>query len=161
MRRALALVLALAGAALLVGLFFVLRPAADEEPPPAAPPTATEQPPTVEAEEAEEPEEPEEPVEPEPAPTETAPEVATLRVMVREGRPEGGIQRLTVRQGERVRVVVRADVSDHVHVHGYDLLANVGPGRPAQISFQADVPGRFEIELEDRGLHVAELEVTP
>ena len=58
-------------------------------------------------------------------------------------------------------IVVRCELSDHVHLHGYDLMADVGPGTPATIRFTATAPGRFEIELEDRGLQIAELEVRP
>lgn len=89
------------------------------------------------------------------------PPVAILRVNVRGGSPAGGIQRLTVRQGERVRVRVTSDASDHVHVHGYDLFGDVAPGSPATIQFRANFTGRFEIELEDRGTPIAELEVRP
>ena len=131
----------------LAALFFLLRPE-DEEAEPA--PTTRSAPATETATAQEE--------EPEPEPE---PEPPTLRVILSEGRPEGGIQRLAVAVGDRVRIVVRADVSDHVHVHGYDLMRNVGPGRPAQLAFEATIPGRFEIELEDRGLLIAELEVTP
>jgi hypothetical protein len=56
---------------------------------------------------------------------------------------------------------VRSDVADHVHLHGYDLMRDVAPGAPAQLVFTADIPGRFEIELEDRHLQLAELEVRP
>ena len=48
-----------------------------------------------------------------------------------------------------------------MHLHGYDLSADVAPGSPATIQFTADVPGRFEIELEDLGVQIAELEVRP
>ncbi|MBA2384839.1 MAG: hypothetical protein H0V68_09300 [Actinobacteria bacterium] len=54
-----------------------------------------------------------------------------------------------------------SDVADEVHVHGYDVHADVARGQPATIEFTADVPGRFEIELEERGLQIAELEVRP
>ena len=40
-------------------------------------------------------------------------------------------------------------------------MADVGPGAPGTIRFTADAPGQFEIELEDRGLLIAELEVRP
>ena len=66
---------------------------------------------------------------------------------------------LAVASGEEVTLTVTSDVSDHVHVHGYDLMADVGPDSPAEISFVADVPGIFEVELEDRGLLLLQLEV--
>jgi cytoskeletal protein RodZ len=95
-------------------------------------------------------------------PTTTAePQPAVLRVTVRGGRPVGGIQRTTVTKNERVRIVVRSDVSDHVHLHGYDVMRDVAPGAPAQLAVDTTLTGIFEIELEDRRLHIAELEVRP
>jgi hypothetical protein len=47
-----------------------------------------------------------------------------------------------------------------VHLHGYDLFANVAPGQPARITFRADTAGVFEAELEDLGIAVIELTVT-
>jgi hypothetical protein len=91
---------------------------------------------------------------PPPGPTE-------LRVRVVGGAPRGGIVRESVDQGDRVVVIVTSDVSDHVHVHGYDLFGDVGPGMRARIPFRATIPGRFAIELEDRHAQIAELTVTP
>ena len=84
-----------------------------------------------------------------------------VRLVVRGGRAVGGLRRVRIEQGRRVVLVVTADIADHVHLHGYDLMADVGPGAPAQIAFRARIPGRFEVELEDRGLPLAELEVRP
>ena len=91
--------------------------------------------------------------------TRARPRPRTLTITVRGGVVRGGFRRFNARRGERVAIVVRADVRDEVHVHGYDLKANMAPGRPARIVFRARLVGRFEIELEQRGLHVAELEV--
>ena len=48
-----------------------------------------------------------------------------------------------------------------MHVHGYDLMAEVGPDESAHISFLADLAGEFEVELEERTVPIAELSVTP
>jgi len=90
-----------------------------------------------------------------------APSPTQLRVRVVGGAPQGGIARESVDRGDRVVVHVTSDVSDHVHVHGYDHFADVGPGMPARIRFRATIPGRFVIELEDRHAQIAELTVTP
>jgi FtsP/CotA-like multicopper oxidase with cupredoxin domain len=74
---------------------------------------------------------------------------------------EAKIARKTVQKGARVTLVVTADHSEEVHVHGYDLKADVAPGKPAKIGFHADTPGRFEIELEHAGKQIAELTVEP
>ncbi len=73
----------------------------------------------------------------------------------------GHISRRKVQAGDQVALFVVANTSDEVHVHGYDLKANISPEKPASIRFRADVPGRFEIELENAGKQIAELTVEP
>ena len=143
---------------LLISLFFALRDDDDDsaaqttiaqtttaETTTEAPPPATEQV-TTEA----------------PPPTTTqAPETVELNYVVVGGQPQGGIARDSVAQGRNVLITVTSDVADEVHLHGYDLMADVAPGTPATIRFTADAPGRFEIELEDSAVQIAELEVRP
>ena len=95
---------------------------------------------------------------PEPAPK---PSATTVTIVVRDGRVTGGIARPSVKKGEQVVLVVRSDVPDHVHLHGYDEIVDVVPGKAAKLPFDATIPGRFEVELEDRGLQIAEIEVRP
>jgi hypothetical protein len=95
-----------------------------------------------------------------PTTTEEAPEVARALIVVGPDGPSG-VQRIPVGLDQRVEITVRSQIADHVHVHGYDLLADVAPGRPATIRFRATVPGRFEIELEDLGEEIAQLRVSP
>jgi len=71
------------------------------------------------------------------------------------------VRRFSVKQGRKVKLVVTSALADHVHLHGYDLMVDVAPGAPGTIDFTAAAPGRFEIELEDRGLPIADLEVRP
>ena len=71
------------------------------------------------------------------------------------------MKRFSVRRDREVVLVVESELADHVHLHGYDLMADVAPGSPATIRFTADASGLFEIELEDRGLQIGELEVRP
>jgi hypothetical protein len=143
--------IALAAGAVVVAvvLFLVLRPDGDDEsgspaPPPVPPatttPTQTETPP---------------PSSPPP------PAVTRVSIVVRGGSVAGGIRRVTIRKGRRVVLVVRADVEDEVHLHGYDRSADIAPGSPVRLEFRANLVGRFEVELEDRKLQIAELEVRP
>jgi hypothetical protein len=96
-----------------------------------------------------------------PATTTVVEPAPTIAVTVRDGEPVGGLARATVKQGDPVTIVVDADTADEVHVHGYDLKANVAPGKPARVAFSATLAGGFEIELEEAGLHIAELAVQP
>jgi len=84
-----------------------------------------------------------------------------VRVRVVGGVPKGGIVRETVDKGDRVVLVVTSDVGDHVHVHGYDIMRDIAAGGTARIRFRATLPGRFEVELEDRGVPIADVTVEP
>lgn len=81
-----------------------------------------------------------------------------VSVTVRRGRVKGPDE-VRAPLGEPVRIEVAADTSDHVHVHGYDVFADVAPGSPARLRFEADIPGAFEVELEDAHLPLFDLVV--
>jgi hypothetical protein len=82
-----------------------------------------------------------------------------VRIAVRNGRVAGGLRRVEVRSGRRILLIVSSNLSDEVHVHGYELSRDVRPRAPARILFRTSIRGRFEIELEKRGLPIAELTV--
>ena len=96
--------------------------------------------------------------------TETAPAPdgpTVVRIVVAGGIPTDGIVRKTVSKGDRVVLVVSSDVADEIHLHGYDLSRDVAAGGTARLAFVANVPGRFEIELEGRGVQIGDLTVEP
>ena len=143
---------------LLISLFFALRD--DDED--SAAQTTTAQTTTVQTTTEAPPTTSEQVTTEAPPPTTTAaPETVEINYVVVGGQPQGGIARDSVAQGRNVVITVTSDVADEVHLHGYDLSADVAPGAPATIRFTADAPGRFEIELENSGVQIAELEVRP
>jgi ABC-type glycerol-3-phosphate transport system substrate-binding protein len=93
------------------------------------------------------------------AETTTAAAPVTIRVVVKGGKPVGGIQRATVKKGQKVAIVVHSDVADEVHVHGYDLHKDVDAGGTVRIVFPTTITGVFEAELESRGLQIVEFTV--
>jgi len=98
---------------------------------------------------------------PSPSPSESqAPERTVIEVTYRDGAVQGPTS-FTVSQGERVRLLVHADVSDEVHFHGYDLSADVTPQEAARIDFVANAAGVYEVELEGAGEPLFELEIVP
>ena len=92
-------------------------------------------------------------------PTTTADPTPVIEVRVVGGKPQGGVRRERIDSGETVVLRVISDVADEVHLHGYDKSADVAPGKPAQIRFTADIPGVFEVELEQRRQKLLDLEV--
>jgi hypothetical protein len=131
------------GIALVVaaGLYLVFRPDDTDEPTATPPPATTGGTTTVTTT----------------APPPGPPPPAQVRIVVRGGLPVGGPRRVTVSRGRRVVLTVTSDVSDHVHLHGYDLMQDVGPGMPARIAFRATRPGTVEAELEDQGVQIARI----
>lgn len=84
-----------------------------------------------------------------------------IAITVKNGKPVGGVAKATVKQGQKVALVVHSDVADEVHLHGYDLHRDVDAGGTATIAFRAKIAGRFEAELEDRKEQILSLTVEP
>jgi hypothetical protein len=82
-------------------------------------------------------------------------------IVVKNGKPVGGIRELTYNEGERVRFKVDSDVSDEVHVHGYDIMKDVKAGGSVGFDFPATIEGVFEAELEGRKEQIIQLTVNP
>ena len=134
------LIIAAVAVAAAAALFVVLRPESDDAPAPD-PTTTRAAPPTLDA-----------------PPTTTRQRPNVVRATIEAGDE---LHRLTVAKNRRFILVIRASVSDHVHIHGYDLMQDVTPAKPARFDFRTSIDGRFEIELEDSGKEIAQLTVTP
>ncbi len=73
----------------------------------------------------------------------------------------GKVAKLRFSEGETVRFRARSDAPEHIHVHGYDIMRDLVPGKTAEVSFKATITGIFEIELEASAQEIAELRVDP
>jgi hypothetical protein len=142
------LIAAVAVAVAVVGLFLVFRP--DDDGGSAATGTTTAQTTAPTAT-----------LPPPPPPPPQPPPPARVRIVVQDGQPVGGVRRVTVAQGRRVVLIVTSDVADHVHLHGYNIMRDVGPGQPARIAFRATIAGTVEAELEDRRVRLATITAQP
>ncbi len=63
--------------------------------------------------------------------------------------------------GDAVSIWVLSDVDAEIHVHGYDLFFEATAGVPTEIALTVDVPGIWEVELEETHVPLFVLEVTP
>jgi hypothetical protein len=156
------LALVAAAVAVLVAAFFIVRSGGeDDDPSPAAQttPEATQPPPGGQPAPATGDSEPgyADPIPRNPEAGE--PTVRTIRV--RGGAPVGEVRTLKYRRGDRIRLRITSDAPDEVHVHGFDIEKPVAPGAPARFNIEADIEGRFEVELHGTGTQIATLEVRP
>jgi heme/copper-type cytochrome/quinol oxidase subunit 2 len=83
----------------------------------------------------------------------------TVQITVTGNDVQTAERRVKVPLDGKVRLEVTADRADEVHLHGYDRKVDIEPGTPAVLEFTADVPGVFEVELEEASLKLVELQV--
>ena len=91
--------------------------------------------------------------------TPAVPAAQTINVV--NGQPQGGVKTVTFKKGDQAVLKVNSDTADEIHVHGYDLMKDVEKGGSVTFTFKATIDGRFEVELENAGTQIANLEVTP
>ncbi len=99
-----------------------------------------------------------------PAQSSTGPAAAPAGTVVRfsyvGGQVADAVGRVAVPLGSTITLEVTSDTTDEVHLHGYDVSVPVAPGAPASLTFTADIPGVFEVELEEAGVPLTQLEVS-
>jgi hypothetical protein len=101
------------------------------------------------------PEKPEKPEKPKPE----KPEVPTIQL--EGGQPVGGVAELEFDQGDEIVFKVSSDVTDHIHLHGYDVMKDVTAGDTVTMRVPATISGVFEAELEESVVPIAEITVNP
>ena len=123
--------------------FVVAQPGDDDDTKSPSNASQTQEPTDTGTETETEAEEPAEPAEP-----------PVTRIDVKGGVIEGAVKSIEVAKGDTVRIVVTSDVGDEIHLHGYDIEKEAGPGKPARFEFKANLEGAFELEshaAEDAG----------
>jgi hypothetical protein len=90
--------------------------------------------------------------------TETA-QAVEISVAVTDGKVEPKPRRVEVAKDSQVRLIVTSDVDDELHVHGYEVEAELEAGRPTTVELVADQTGIFEVETHESELELLQLEV--
>ncbi len=73
----------------------------------------------------------------------------TIVITNRKVDPQQNVIR--VLQGETVELEFTADEPAELHLHGYDKLVAVEPGKPAMLRIEARIAGRFPLEAHAFG----------
>ena len=94
-----------------------------------------------------------------PPTTEADPPGVVIDLKITDGSVEGGVRREAARVGQWVTLRVSGNASDEVHIHGYDLYIELVEGQ-GRLTFEASIPGVFEVELERTHTLVLQLEVS-
>ena len=80
-------------------------------------------------------------------------------IYIVNGKPKGGVQLLVYNKGQTADFTVVSNVSDEIHVHGFNYKKEVKAGGSATFSFPATDVGDHVVELESRGEQIANLRV--
>jgi hypothetical protein len=82
-------------------------------------------------------------------------------IVVKDAKPEGGVKKLTYKQGKTIDLTVKSDTADEVHFHGYDVAKDVEAGGSVRFDMPATIEGEFIVELEDQKETLANVKVEP
>jgi plastocyanin len=80
-----------------------------------------------------------------------------VEVEIADGQVSTDDDRVEVRRGDTVRIVVTSDVDDEVHVHGVEQTATLVAGETAAVEFTVDEAGLFEVETHEGDLLLFQL----
>ncbi len=80
-------------------------------------------------------------------------------IVIRHGKPVGGVRDLYYVPGERIRLRVRSDVADTVYVHGYERKKHVPANGEVTFSIPTHESSVFAVYLEEREEQIAEVSV--
>ncbi len=86
-----------------------------------------------------------------------------VHVVIKDGKVTDDQGTIKMVQGDNVTLHFSSDEIHHLHIHGYDIEVEVGPGSHAMVDFNATVTGRFPVEIHGSNYHQAlfYLEVYP
>lgn len=94
-----------------------------------------------------------------PAPSPSPTPGTTVAISVHDGKVSPAPGRTEIKKGRTVRLEVRSDRDDTLHVHGYDKEARLPAGRTVTLTFTADRTGLFEVETHESDLLLTQLVV--
>ena len=77
--------------------------------------------------------------------------VREFEISIRDRRIEGSASTIRVKRGETVLLRWRTDEAVSLHVHGYDIRANLSAASSKSMRFEAAVAGRFPITAHEFG----------
>jgi plastocyanin len=94
--------------------------------------------------------------------TATTPPKPPIQVItVKNGKAVGGVQTVSVKQGDRARFEVVSDADHEIHLHGFDIAKDVKAGGSVTFNVKTDAPGIYEFEIEETGTEIGQVKVEP
>lgn len=87
--------------------------------------------------------------------------VKTFELVIKGKKLVSGPETITVTEDDEVVIKITSDEPEEFHIHGYDKSVDLEKSVQAQLSFTANLTGRFVYELEQSKTEIGALEVQP
>ncbi len=85
----------------------------------------------------------------------------TVDITIAGGKISAGGQAVVkAKSGQTVRINAVSDVPESLHVHGYDKVVDLKPGKSGLVEFKTSTKGIFEVETHESGKLVFKLQVS-
>jgi hypothetical protein len=91
----------------------------------------------------------------------TPPKPSIPVITIKHGQAVGGVQTVTVKQGDRARFKVVSDAAYEIHLHGFDIAKNVKAGGSVSYDVKTTAPGIYEFEIETTKTKIGQVKVEP
>jgi len=94
-----------------------------------------------------------------PAPASPAQNVVGTATL-KGGKPEGGVQRISIKAGQPAVLTVTSDTETEIHVHGADRTVKVPANQPTAVDVSQAAAGSYEVEDHASDALIAQLRVS-
>ena len=85
----------------------------------------------------------------------------TFEIIVKNRKIVSGTHTFQATEGDTITMRLTVDEGGEVHLHGYDKHVDLEKNVPGDLTFTANLTGRFSFELEDSKTDLGVLEVIP
>lgn len=93
--------------------------------------------------------------------TTVQPKTITANIVVKDNKVVSGPTTITAHKGDTIDLKITNDQPEELHMHGYDKKVDLEANKQAELTFQANLTGQFEYELEHSGTTLGQLQVQP
>ena len=76
------------------------------------------------------------------------------------GKPEGGVQRISIKAGQPAVLTVTSDTETEIHVHGADRTVKVPANQPTAVDVSQAAAGSYEVEDHASDALIVQLRVS-
>lgn len=95
------------------------------------------------------------------SPSSTPQSAELFELVISDKKIVSGPETIKVTEKDKVTIKITSDEPEEFHIHGYDKFVDLEKDVPVEMTFTADITGRFVFELERSKTDLGVIEVSP